>query len=49
MGKSDPKAYLECEMKIEELIACHNYIKDKKMKVAAMEFTNYPLIWWDQL
>ena len=48
-GKSDPEAYLEWEMKIEQLFACHNYTKDKKMKMVAMEFTNYALIWGNQL
>ena len=48
-GKSDPEAYLEWEMKIEQLFACHNYTEDKKLKVAAMEFTDYALIWWNQL
>jgi len=43
-GKSDPKAYLEWKIKIEQLLACHNYTEDKKMKVASMEFTNYALI-----
>ena len=36
-------------MKIEQLFACHNYTKDKKMKEAAMELTDYALIWWNQL
>ena len=36
-------------MKIKQLFACHNYTEDKKMKVAAMEFTDYALIWWNQL
>ena len=43
-GKSDPEAYLEWEMKIEQLFACHNYTEDKKMKVAVMELTDYALI-----
>ena len=36
-------------MKIKQLFACHNYTEDKKMKVVAMEFTDYTLIWWNQL
>ena len=48
-GKSDPEAYLEWELKIEQLFSCHNYTEEKKVKVAAMEFTDYALIWWDQL
>ena len=36
-------------MKIKQLFACHNYTEDKKMKMAAMEFIEYALIWWNQL
>ena len=28
---------------------CHNYSKLKKMKLAAMEFFDYVIVWWDQL
>jgi len=45
--KSDLGAYLEWKMKIEQLFACHNYMKENKLKVAAMKFTDYALIWWD--
>lgn len=48
-GKSDPETYLEWEMKIEQLFSCNNYTAEKKVRVAAMEFTDYALIWWDQL
>ena len=47
--KSDPRAYLEWEMKIEQLLACHNYTEDKRLKVSTMEFTDYALIWWNQI
>ena len=28
---------------------CHNYSEIKKVKLAAIEFTNYAIVWWDQL
>ncbi|XP_052477140.1 uncharacterized protein LOC128032566 [Gossypium raimondii] len=28
---------------------CHNYSKIKKVKLAAIEFSDYAMIWWDQL
>ena len=28
---------------------CHNYFEEKKMKLAVIEFTDYAIIWWDQL
>ncbi|XP_040955925.1 uncharacterized protein, partial [Gossypium hirsutum] len=48
-GKSDPEAYLEWERKIEMVFECHNYSESKKVKLAAIEFSDYAMIWWDQL
>ena len=48
-GKSDPEAYLEWEKKIELVFDCHNYSEIKKVKLAAIEFSDYAMIWWDQL
>ena len=47
-GKRDPKAYLEWEKKVERVFECHNYTKEKKVKLAAVEFTNYASVWWEQ-
>ncbi|GFZ02209.1 hypothetical protein Acr_15g0008170 [Actinidia rufa] len=43
-GKSDPEAYLELEL----IFDCHNYSELKKVKLAAIEFTDYAIVWWDQ-
>ncbi|KAG2411297.1 hypothetical protein I3760_Q013700, partial [Carya illinoinensis] len=48
-GRTDPEAYLEWEKKIELIFECHNYSEEKKMKLAVIEFTDYAIIWWDQL
>ena len=48
-GKSDPEAYLEWEKKMELVFDCHNYSDMKKEKLAAIEFTDYAIVWWDQL
>ncbi|XP_065871915.1 uncharacterized protein [Euphorbia lathyris] len=48
-GKSDPEAYLEWEKKIELIFDCHNYSEEKKVTAAVIEFTDYALVWWDQL
>jgi hypothetical protein len=48
-GRNDPEAYLEWEKKIELTFACHNYLENKKMKLAVFEFIDYAIIWWDQL
>ncbi|XP_071927434.1 uncharacterized protein [Coffea arabica] len=48
-GKSDPETYLEWEHKIELVSECNNYSEQQKVKLAAVEFTNYASVWWDQL
>jgi hypothetical protein len=48
-GKNDPDVYLEWEKKVELVFDCHNYSEEKKVKLAAVEFTDYAIIWWDQL
>ncbi|XP_052882236.1 uncharacterized protein LOC128290570 [Gossypium arboreum] len=48
-SSSDPEAYLEWEKKIELVFDCHNYSENKKVKLAAIEFSDYAMIWWDQL
>ena len=48
-GKNDPKVYLEWEKKVEFIFESHNYSEEKKVKLAVIEFTDYVIIWWDQL
>ena len=44
-GKNDPKAYLGWEKKIELVFDYHNYFELKKVKLAAIEFSDYVIIW----
>ena len=48
-GKSDPEAYFEWEKNMEWVFDCHNYLELKKVKLATIEFSNYAIVWWDQL
>ena len=48
-GKNDPEAYLEWEKKVELVFDCHNYSELKKVKLTAIEFSDYAIVWWDQL
>jgi hypothetical protein len=49
-GKNDPEAYLEWEKKVDWIFYCHSYSKQKKkVKLVIIEFTEYALIWWDQI
>ena len=45
----DIEAHLEWEKKAELIFACHNYSEEKKVRLVAMEFSDYVLIWWDEL
>ncbi|XP_012461671.1 uncharacterized protein LOC105781702 [Gossypium raimondii] len=48
-GKNDPESYLEWEKKMELVFECHNYSENKKVKLTAIEFSDYAIVWWDQL
>ncbi|XP_068639380.1 uncharacterized protein [Aristolochia californica] len=48
-GRSDPEVYLEWEKKMELVFDCHNYSEFKKVKLTTIEFTDYAIVWWDQL
>ncbi|KAF1854668.1 hypothetical protein Lal_00004243 [Lupinus albus] len=48
VGLNNPEAYLKWELKIEQLFEYHNYSKEKQVKVAASEFKEYAMVWWDQ-
>ena len=34
---------------MELVFDCHNYSEMKKVKLAAIEFSDYAIVWWDQL
>ena len=44
-GKSDPETYLEWEKKMELIFYYHHYTKEKKIKLAVLDFTDYTIIW----
>ena len=48
-GNNDPEAYLEWERKVELVFDCHNYSENRKVKLAAIWFSDYARVWWDQL
>jgi hypothetical protein len=39
-GKNNPEVYLEWEKKVELIFECYNYSKEKKVKLAVIEFTD---------
>ena len=48
-GKNDPEAYLEWVRKVELVFYSHNYSENKKVKLVVIEFSDYAIVWWDQL
>jgi hypothetical protein len=40
---------LEWEKKVDWIFDCHSYSEQKKVKLVIIEFTEYALIWWDQI
>lgn len=48
-GKNDPDAYLEWEKKIELVFDCQHFCETTKVRIAATEFTDYAINWWDQV
>nr|XP_027102839.1 uncharacterized protein LOC113724096 [Coffea arabica] len=48
-GWSDPEAFLEWLSKIEMVFSCQNYTEVQKVQLATMEFTEYAVVWWDQI
>uniref|UniRef100_A0A2N9I824 CCHC-type domain-containing protein n=1 Tax=Fagus sylvatica TaxID=28930 RepID=A0A2N9I824_FAGSY len=48
-GRGFRTAYLEWEKKVELISKCHNYFEEKKVKLVVIKFTDYAIIWWDQL
>jgi hypothetical protein len=48
-GDHGPKDYLEWEMRMDQIFATHYYSEEKRLRLAAIEFTGYVLIWWNQI
>jgi hypothetical protein len=48
-GKTDLEAYLDWEKKLEIIFDIHKYSKEKKVKLAVVEFTDYAMVWWERL
>ncbi|KAL5146668.1 hypothetical protein HKD37_06G016469 [Glycine soja] len=43
------EAYLDWEMKVEQLFACHHISKERKVPLATLNFQGYVLYWWTSL
>jgi hypothetical protein len=47
--RSDLEAYLEWEKKVDWIFNCHVCSDKKEVKVMAIEFVDYTVIWWDHI
>ena len=45
-GKDNVEAYLDWEIKFEQLFACHHISEEKKVPLATLSFQGYALYWW---
>nr|XP_027101382.1 uncharacterized protein LOC113721872 [Coffea arabica] len=48
-GKSDPDTYFEWESRVELVFDCNDYTDAQKLRLAIVEFTNYAIVWWEQV
>jgi len=48
-GKDNVKAYLDLEMKVEQLFACHHTREERKVHLATLSFQGYAPYWWTSL
>ena len=40
---------MEWELKIEHIFSCNPFEEAQKLKLAAVEFSDYALVWWNKL
>ena len=46
--RSDPDAYFDWEIKIQHVFSYNDYTEQQKVKLVAIEFSSYALVWWDK-
>nr|KYP32725.1 hypothetical protein KK1_046512 [Cajanus cajan] len=48
-GKDDMESYLDWEMKVEQLFACHKVSEERKVPLATLSFQGHDMYWWTTL
>jgi hypothetical protein len=48
-GDRGPEDYLEWEMRMDQIFSSYHYTEERRLQLAAVEFTGYVLIWWNQI
>jgi len=47
-GKENVEVYLDWEMKVEQLFACHRVTEERKVPLATLSFQEDARSWWTQ-
>jgi hypothetical protein len=47
-GKSDPAAYLDWELEVDQLFLCHDIPANSQVIAILSAFTDFALMWWHQ-
>ncbi|XP_028798624.1 uncharacterized protein LOC114754056 [Neltuma alba] len=48
-GNINPDAYLDWEMKFEQIFRMNDWPEEKKVKFASYQFFDYAIVWWEDL
>jgi len=48
-GKENVEVYLDWEMKVEQLFACHRVSEERKVPLATLSFQGNVMYWWTSL
>ena len=48
-GKENVETYLDWEMKVEQLFACHHVSEERKVSLATLSFQGNAMYWWTAL
>lgn len=48
-GKDNVEAYLDWEIKVDQIFACHQVSEDRKVSLATLSFQGYAMYWWTSL
>ena len=48
-GNSNPDLYLDWEMKFEQIFRMSDWSEEKKVKLASFQFSDFAIVWWEDL
>ena len=48
-GSTDPEAYLDWEMAVDQKFSSHQVPEEYRVRLATSEFTSFALFWWNDI